>query len=1051
MGAEQSPGPWLAGIGHPTAWVASTTGITESDPSPGRDVTTSLSRTRIALQGSPELTIGSQLVAYLDAQVCRSGSVVGGQWAWRRDGAGSWYGQDRPVIVDRSQVVYDAPLVGTLDATYAVATLTTAEHRKVVAFYEELASGTVSLRVGSKGSTVWVSPTYQNASAVVSFSGAAGTLSGGAGCSIVQMPDGAFLLYGIYTEDEGATWTIAAWRCEESTLTTWTLQHVDCFGFTYTSAPPRVLRAAVSESGVVVLFATRYTSTSTRCTQYESVNGLNFTQLSSADTYTGVVWDLRNVRGTLRAVFELSNGGTPEIGTVPVSQGAVVFGDMTTAATFASLTDAWIAGGCIVEDHYSDDWLVLECSDNLTLWRSSGNTVSGTSTSYALTPADGSGAIGQAQAVWHRGALLVTGSRRTASTLSNCVMEVRLGSQSDLTVTRWWDAVPQWIGLCEMDLSAQWQITDIGAGVTRSHDYLTGEYVTTDGVSQGRYQSGDLGACKRTLLSAQLRVEAGTALVRLQHTINGTDAYAVHVEITSTTIVMYDATGSAGSTTTIAQGSSFVSIIVWLQGSTARCWYRIGETEWPLQWQELTLSGITTAAGTTSIARIGAKASSGVRIYRAGTGEAVGAPSAYPTIGAVNSVQGIPLVASVRRYFADSMTATVSGLPAYVDGVSHRVTLTSANPREHADPYVSSSPRRVWRMPSGDEQVIHLTPASGTADRQVGTGLWCLYLGGLHNVHGVEITGGNAAAIGVDLRRPLAYSTDGWTVRPLGSGSTIAGQWVGHDELVGAQFELHDGTVRRIASNTSGSLTSGAVAEHRAVITLDGSAGTAGAGHIWPRDAAVLYLSEVDHGGDGEWTITIAADGTLPSGETYREIGVLHLCPVAVAGISPDRTGARETTIGQELQDGPDGTRYVTSPRPNQRRIEWSYVASPHDVTGQIGVTATDTGATVGVIGAPSPDWIALQGTDSIPSGAMEPTEVLASIVAATGRRPTVLIGCIPTTGWPDGGAVVVAPVPWRQGVHYGHITGEPRTERVPTSDEGYMLRLSPLALEEAV
>jgi len=1000
----------------------------ESNPRPGRDATGSTRGTRLVLSGYPAATAGDEVAAYLTARAQPTAKASGGSWAWRRDGAGSWYGGDAPTAIQRAQIVDSGPVSGTSIAS-SISTIVSTTGYVLVVWGEVLSTGDVQLRSRDRASTAW-----SQSPVTIHSVGDDTLIAGGVGCCAVALPDGRAAVYGIYSADGGVTWTVACWESVSDAFASWVLQSTDCLGTTYTSDPPRLIRACLTPGGTTALFVVRHTSTSTRTTQYVSGDGIRFTLVGTADEGTVVIWDARIIEGKPRVLYEINDDGTARIGSTTFDPGSAVWGDCTVAACWTTSTDAWIAGGAMAPNHYGPGWWAVTYNDTLTLWSSSpisGEMSSTTSTSYALTPSDGSGAMGQGQMWWYRGSLYIVGGRRSASTLDGYVAEARCGGQSDLTLTRWWPTLPQWIGLASADLSGSWGDTDIGGGVTRTMSYTTGLRIQTDGISQGREQSSDLGTIDRILAIVQVTPTSGTCLVRVQHTNDGANVYAVHVEITPTTIVMYDATGAAGATTSITVTSD-VTVMIWLQGSTARCWYRLGEPQYPLKWSTLTLTGITTAAGSTSYARAGAAISSDIKLIRLGVIDGDGTPT-YPTPGDVDDVAGVVLSGSETRYMADNMYARVIGVPVRVDTANHVIPITAPYPREHADPYVVASPASGWQMTASMNQSIDLN----AGDRYVPGDAQVLYLGGLRNVPKITLAGFPVTTGVIDLRTALAYTTEGNTVTPLGTGGAVAGWWVGADELAGSQFECHDGTVLDIVSNTAGSLRSGTASEHRAVITLSDDAGTDGTGYIWPRNVGVLIMLGGYRTGSAAATLTLPSTLATPSGEGWRTIGTLALCDVVFAGISPDRTTGRESVIGDELVELEDGSAYVVRRKGTRRRVELAWVESPHDWTGMIGPESNG-----------SPPYIQSPDTGDI-TGTAQGGQVIASLLASHGRRPLVVLdGCIPVSGYPDGGVIVLGPVPWRRGCYYCTAAGNPRTEDVPTYS-GVAGRLQVIPLQE--
>ena len=1051
MGTARTPGySSTMGILVPWGWrdVTSDVGTYFGHAStlPGPDSYTGDTRTRVELQGAPSYVDSAgavQVPGNVSLQAVPNGGA-GGSWVWHRDG-GVWYGQERPVVVTGYARIEDC---GADDA-FAPSCLTLQSGHLLVAWGET--TGNVRVRRREAG-TEWTETTVDIDGGVFPETAP----PDGVPTAMVQMPDGGILLM-MLSGYVANRWGLAIYRSEDDG-DTWTIQADEAV--TWTTDAPRVMRAAVDDTGRVVLFVTRDTSEDSKASHYISKDGgITWTTVEAdvnlnggANTKGLVVWDARFIRGALVLLVEWGGGATStdngfdyiQVGDPAAAVLSTITTSTVTEVTNYTANERWIGGGCIAEDPASATGFVI-------LSMGAAPYLVQTGPATAAAPADGGSAqMAQGQMTWWRGSLCVVCTRRSAAAISGDVYEIRLGGQADVTWTRDYvvyglDYPVSWVGLGAA-ADSTFDADDSGAGVTRTNASESGQRIVTDGVSQGGYSPTIGSARGRVVMGVRVRVVSGTARLTLQAS-DGTDQFGIYVEITSTQIRAYDLTGAASSYTNHgATSADYIDVyaVVDARGGAAsgRCYWRSVDGLYPhTTTDDIVVAGLTATAGTTTITRWRALASSDTYWLWAWTSSKPGINRlTVPAISQPWELLGVPLSGEEARHIADGMTGRVRGLPVRIDDTAHPVYMTGDAPFAHIFPDVVASPRKGWTMSSTRDNTIRLQPAPGSAsaDSALHTQWIGIYLAGLVGVHHITLAGLNySGTVTVDLRYPLAYTPDGYSCTGVASGTNVPGRLVGVNELKDCYFECEAG-VRRIIGNSPGTLSSGAtVSEPRAVLWLDGSPGIAATGYIWPREAMVIVADSVRT--LGEINITIESSDA-DTGTGTRTIGTLAAGPIYVMGMAPDRTMTRETQIGDEVVSLPDGSDYVVSRAPNRRRVEFAYVEGPHDVTGWWPPDTITSG---------SPDYVVTPTDSGKPDVFREPIEVLHSLVAAVGRSPIVALFGMK---WQDteGGIDVQTPVPWRQQTIYGRFAGNPRIQQISTMTEGVdMVRAELLAIEE--
>jgi hypothetical protein len=404
----------------------------------------------------------------------------------------------------------------------------------------------------------------------------------------------------------------------------------------------------------------------------------------------------------------------------------------------------------------------------------------------------------------------------------------------------------------------------------------------------------------------------------------------------------------------------------------------------------------------------------------------------------------VRLSSYVPAYLTGGVSVIGRGV-AVVDGSTYTIPVTSLRRKDAMLPTVEPSPARGWRSSGTGTQDLRFTLDSSTgAAVNTGSDVWGIYLDRLVGVSQVELYSGTGAGTLIataDFRVALTYAHSGGAVTPSASGSVTASRWVAADELVGGYFQFANGTVRKIARNTSGSLTWGStVAENRATLYLEGITGaedSSGSGYVHlPRALVLWYL----RGSRSLTQVRLRVPSSLPvPPEGYRSIGLLAMGPLRLLGRSWDRAEQVETAPNDAIVTQPDGTRRNVQREGVRRRVEVAIVETWLDTADVLGAT-------------PSPDYVkvSLNASATPTADAWGDALSLEGLVREVRRDPIVYVPHVPIDAG-SGDAVVVHTRRAAHGSIYGRFTSQFRREQLEVgttiTDDGH--RVSTISLEE--
>lgn len=954
MGSDVTPADGLSGILIPYA-------LTNSGGVPGAGYYTCANtrpgpftpsaRTPLRLEASlpPGVTYPSTLLQ-LDVQaispgaagVTRSGSGIGpaAGVAYRKNGAGDWFGCDAPHV----QTGGLRRIATEAGATAGVSepSMVSLPNGKIVACYNDSTDLVVyaAVRDAEGAWTTGIAVTGLNSSPVA---------------CICVAPDGALHIYATHAEsgDSASRYTVACYRSTDDGAT-WTPATYD-IGITSQSAAVKVtwkrLRAA-SVGGAVVLFLNATTAAPLpTLAQYVSTDGgFAFrTVFSATDNYS--VWDVCPMFGTIHVLT--CEGAAAKYRSLSNPAGSLL---STTAVSVQTSTETPIytdSGALTVAPNgtiyvqianVSDPVAGLDAkrsTDNGRTWNDDGpNWTADTGSDTAINPAlafsrgtlvglfcNGTTATGMYEARW---------GGNTNCTVSNQVRGRTAELESWLPIKKILNC--GWTALSSSGITSSALNVDASGNATQK--------IVTNGAGFFVYES------PRTTATDQAAVQS--AIVRITST-GSTDifvsfrAYDIQtdVQITSTGIRAFDFGGAPGSYVLHGAGASGLIEVVCLsdtQHHRSIVAFRVLYDGAERTFTELPALTGQTATGDHAISVMFAVSASTTvylgPVYRyksdaftLGTGWESPRPRPY-------SLAPVPL-SIAQAHLTGGVDVTMTAGIAVVDQVTQTAYPDSAYRVTNVLPTVAPSPRAVWRS-SGTATDETLSFALPQNDRGALIGV---YLDGLIGVSSINITAGLAVEA-VPLSQTMRYrAISGNAVIPSTTGAVSLMPWVKADELVGWRFKDAAGTVRKVVGNTEGALTYGAtIAEHRTVIYLDGTtdAGTNSTGTLYPNRALLLgYLA--GDGSDNVSTVSLeilAAQNYTP-GEGYRQIGVCAVGRVHPFGLSPDLDDTLAMDSAANIQTMSDGQR-STARRMNDRRVvEIAHAASPNDGSAMFGTSTS--------------------------------------------------------------------------------------------------------------
>ena len=591
--------------------------------------------------------------------------------------------------------------------------------------------------------------------------------------------------------------------------------------------------------------------------------------------------------------------------------------------------------------------------------------------------APGTATLNNADATWWRGQVIMA-SNNSDATGPHSFLATHLGGYSDVTLPLTVQVADTTNGIARQsswnhyflpysDLhtnATNWALTTAGTAVLTIDGKLR---FSKTGVDTREYTYGDAAGAMLPIIGKMVVDGSGTdaeAALRMRTSDITTDSWNVEVRyIPGTgTLVLYDVQGAAAKVTLTGAvaNDSRVDILVGIAPGTtgagdgrAAFWYRVDDDS--NEDRQYTYGGATT-----TLANAGAYAPGDECkfFYRNTTG--TGVIDLHGLGVMLGSPQGVSNdrtiigegMAVARANPGDLRGRSFSTQPVYVsDGISvrsrgivHGGTQYTIEPRhtyevEKVLPSVEPSPSRGWRSTGTAESALAFRLNADSRDDYSGSDLWAVYVGET-----------NSRRIKVEVRRSAAWTTlgtfsaaqtsnyvrQGNVVIPSQTGSTTGAEhYVQRDELRGCQYRLAAGEIRKIVSNTPGTIhihQSSTIAEYRFSAILDGVLGgdTVGpaTGEIWRRDTVILLNLQGLNDFEGvRITLNLAADDN-PS-EGYTECGILAMGPVQSIGETPDNTRsvARDLS-GDVVTYQPDGSAVREELSPQFRRVELSWARS---------------------------------------------------------------------------------------------------------------------------
>ena len=1033
MGSKHTPAS-AAGILVPWAWATSPaaapgdyalgTDYTEADPYWGRSVWSGTGQPPVGLWPSGEPDAG---LKDLQVQYVRGGAPSGIVARTRAVGGsyGNWLGRD-----------YHTTLTG-------YRTVTTNDLRSLDIQTRPDGTCTAIGSVTSGGTCTWYTGRRTTAGVWTWTSLTSYATSETLGCCLCVLPDGGLAAYLAAPAVGDVGYVCEMWRSEDDG-DTWTRQTYRACELDDAS---RYLRATALGAGQVVLFAASGTGTSTQLEQLASVDG-GYTFAQVATTSRALAWSALWVGGACYVLVEHHTTGSDAYHVHRLPDAST---DVLTVASdillVASDNPHYAAGASLWQD--SDGYV------RALLGKDGGAVLYGTADygqtwvlhddvfdAASTTPT----VLGEFAGTETRGQIVLLGQGWDGSALDvGDVVEVTLGGLSDVTPTMWPYRSPTlspsrtWCAL-DVPQDADWTVTTTGTpgqSITRAD----GQAVTTGvGEAYTAVQSPTVSSAGSTAVWDIVQVTSGTLSITAG--AGATPRNAVRVDLTSTQIRAYDASGAAGAYVN-HNLTGFIEILIVVSASSDKgtAYYRGVDTTGVRTWTALTtITGLGTAS--VGVHTLELAASSAMKWRAAWTDHGTLHPLA-DGVARPADLAPISLSGAAQTYVAGGLSVAERSGGARVDGTSYTFAPSSNYAKANVLPSVSPSPRRGWRssQTASDEVIGWTLDYDSGNPTSTGSDLWAIYLDKLESVPRVNVKVDGSVVQTVDLRVAVTYVQSGNTVRPATTGNYKVAPWVAANELAGGYWQGASGAAVKITGNSSGALTSGSpTSERRAVIYLEEETSSAsGTGHIWmPRALLLLYR----RGSEDLTSVALEIKGTEPAHpDGYRGIGIACIGPVRVMGRAPDRSTSLEMEPGQTIQTMPDGSRYTTDRAPSRRRVEVGILDSHVDVSQVRSLAA-------------SPDYIVVSSNASATPAAArfgDPLHIVG-LVEEVQRQPIVYLPRIPIDAG-SGDSITALLTQRAGGALYSRLTNAARIEQVPAGVTGVsdMYRLTVLAFEEEV
>ena len=625
-------------------------------------------------------------------------------------------------------------------------------------------------------------------------------------------------------------------------------------------------------------------------------------------------------------------------------------------------------------------WLVFTSRDGGQTWEALAKSSSSSGGGKWWDTQDSATYPEDACATWQRGrALVIHSHASTPATYDESLSVSYLGGYSTVVM-------PGYEVFREYALQVSWGTTylpfdepdNVGwtfAG-TSTASLSTGVLVvTTTPVQTGWYSKTPSGSIANGIMAmATVSATGGTAYfqVRLGSATHG---YEVEIQITSTTIKVYDAVSNTQIDSTANYTGSEVQVLVGIKDNDMVVYHRVydamEERPWTLTADSAALTDDAAATFTTNRVRFGTGTAIFTRThswrmvaYVTDEGTAtnyVGANIISQTNP--NDLLGRPL-SSVGTYVSDGVTIKAKDGPAF-RGDSWNVDTRYQHGTDHLLPTVTPSPRQVWRsapITSLDPTTDYLNLAwrfdsDGAggylgADVNIGNDIWGLMLDGL-NCASIMIDvyyGGawvNVTSTGVQVWNgtrkgntviPTTTSTFGAKYRiDEAKDATIAFYSVG--------YTVTD-WVGKVKSNTEGVTNTNGVTTKMPTFVIDQTSGASAASPsvaIWPRrQYTTIHASGYNTNIQGiRLRIPVSAGTAYPGNpaDGYFEIGKFAFGPMFVFG--HDYSWSRNISIeaNTSITESRDGRRVSRVNGPARRTLEigWADGIDTYDWQAQTG------------------------------------------------------------------------------------------------------------------
>ena len=1061
------------------------TGATQAGPKAGRPVLESTASTDLVLEATGTQTADSKL----EVRTLQGGypEPDGAGYVWRRDTspADTYRGWDTPIVVTGWEA---AAWTSTLLGDKRYPTAVTTDDGDVVVVYTDrdttVAGGVsyVYARIRAEATGVWGSELT-----VASNAG-----SGYAYPSIVKLPSGRLQVFYIvhgdnlaqvsmsYSDDDGATWSLGArWVLPAAIDTsTYTLQR---------------LRVATSGEQHLLIVGMR-DSTDARLVQYASDDGgSSFELIEAFTTNNPTAPSVVYARGFFLVGYTesatiASGGGAAGF----IARVASAFATVSSAAevSLASIIGGGIGGGQLGSYYLTDTDGALSVDDDdvCYFWARSFRTgilgragILIRSTDYGATwEAVGSGDLGTGTGAWwniddtathptefsvchqHGRAVLVHNWDGDPSDEDWSVGAMYLGGYSTVTMPALdllvsGSSQVSWLRTyLPLDLPGDVGFTKATTG-SPSESLTAGKLAISGGLTELiTYQwDGPSGPTVAEGIICRLRIDVASGTIDwVVHNDDGSNDYVLEVRIGTTSIVLRDknAVSELASATSL---SGSYDILVGMQDSNAVVWYREVTTDvtedrkWVLLHAATSLSD---GGGTLSThrwkfgkARTGFAASASIYehhiTYDEYAGSGLGADLTRP-----EDLRPRSYSAGSSVYVADGVSLRATDGPTLA-GDTWGVDTAYRYPVDAVLPSHSPSPRVTWRSTNtpGDMELVFtrdatLRPLLG------GYGLAVYIDGANFPEFKVAAKAGTWSELAdVSLAQTVAFETKGSTVRPRTTSAGVTGYYLAEDQLAGSHFYFpSSGDVRRIAGNSAGYWSHGAIDEQRAILFLedcDGGEDAAGdAGQIWFARALVVIAPNSDSVDYEAVRIEIDDGNTAPDPSVgYYELGTVAIGHL-VALDDYDWGYSTERTAYVDVSEYGDGTIRTRRRGPSRRTYRISY-GEGVDVTSARG-------------GSNAPDYVRLSSASGAPPVASTDVTplLLDGLLDALDGADSPVVFC-PRLPVQSGSGIQVETLLWDRagGALYGRITSSSvRLESVVGDDyEDELYRVATIEVTE--